>query len=243
MGIEGLQVTVVLHRPARQSNVGATARAMKVMGFTDLVLVAPAERPGAEAYAVAHGSHDVLDAARVVDSLDEAVRPATLVVGTTARQGKDRMAAIKLRKFVTEVLPAYLPARLAVLFGSEESGLSNADLEHCQYAVEIPTGELMHSLNLSHAVMVFCYELRVTAFPQEMPPHSTEPRRQRMEQLYRGIEAFLRDVGYPSSSSITRAMADAHRLLDTVYFTQRDVNTVLGLFRHIRYLLRMAAAE
>ena len=153
----------MLHKPARAANIGATARAMKVMGFTRLVLVAPGAPLDGEATAVAHGAHDVLEQAVVVDDLETALRGATIVVGTTARQGKDRMTPVKLRRFVTDVLPAYLPALLAVVFGCEESGLANEDLDRCQFAVEIPTGPLFHSLNLAQAVMVVCYELLTSA--------------------------------------------------------------------------------
>lgn len=270
-------VIIVLHRPARAANIGAAARAMKVMGFTRLVLVSPSAPLDGEATAVAHGAGDVLAQARIVDNLDEALQGATLVVGTTARHGKDRMTPIKLRRFVTDVLPTYSPAVLAVVFGCEESGLSNEDLEHCQFAIEIPTGPLFHSLNLGQAVMVVCYELftgsrppasggadapivegasaleggasrvaegvsaeKRAVRPADTAARTTDARRQRMESLYRGIEQFLIDVGYPSSSSLTRAMADARRVLDATWLTERDVNTVLGLFRHIRYLLRQA---
>ena len=263
-------VIIVLHRPARAANIGAAARAMKVMGFSRLVLVSPTVSLDGEAAAVAHGAGDVLAQARVVDSLDDALQGATLVVGTTARHGKDRMTPIKLRRFVTDVLPTYSPAVLAVVFGCEEAGLSNEDLERCQFAIEIPTGPLFHSLNLAQAVMVVCYELfhrarpSASALPAGAPESgaseetaassdaaevrfltetspSTQARRQRMESLYRGLEQFLVDVGYPDRSSVTRAMADARRVLDATWLTQRDVNTVLGLFRHIRYLLRQAS--
>lgn len=229
---------------------------MKVMGFTRLVLVSPAAALDGEAVAVAHGAHDVLAAARVVETLDEALRDVTLVVGTTARTGKDRMTPIKLRRFVTEVLATYAPATLAIVFGSEASGLANDDLERCQFAVEIPTGPLFHSLNLAQAVMVVCYELFTSSTtavegassdaparaPAAFAPPRDDVRRQRMESLYRGLEQFLSDVGYPNRSSIVRAMADARRVLDAAWLTERDVNTVLGLFRHIRHLLRTSAA-
>ena len=233
----------MLHKPARAANIGATARAMKVMGFTRLVLVAPGAPLDGEATAVAHGAHDVLEQAVVVDDLEAALRGATIVVGTTARQGKDRMTPVKLRRFVTDVLPAYLPAHLAVVFGCEESGLANEDLDRCQFAVEIPTGPLFHSLNLAQAVMVVCYELLTSAPTMSATPAVSDARRQRMETLYRGLEAFLEEVGYPNRTSLARAMADARRVLDATHMTERDVNTVLGLFRHMRFLLRKGDAE
>jgi tRNA/rRNA methyltransferase len=236
-------LTIVLKYPARAANVGAAARALKVMGFSRLVLVSPSAPLDGEAYAVAHGARDVLEGARIVDRLEEALEGATVVVGTTARQGKDRMTPVKLRKFVSEILPTHPQARLAVVFGSEESGLSNADLEHCQYAVEIPTGPIFHSLNLSHAVMVVCYELRLfldapRAEPEGPDPTAGTARRRRMESLYRALDGFLEEVGYPTGSSRTRAVADLRRVLDPAWLTERDVNTVLGLLRHLRWKLR-----
>ncbi len=266
-----LDVTIVLNHPLREANIGATARAMKTMGYTRLVLVAPAVELSREAFATAHGSTDVLENARQVETLAEAVHDHPLVIGTTVRRGKDRMTPVRLRKFVSKVLPAYLPTRLAVVFGSEESGLSNTDLEHCQFAVEIPTGPLFHSLNLSHAVMVVCYELAARSYdvdpdcdrenvsseadpPDEEAPEEEQierdgldnrtagamyaARRARLDTLYRGTQQFLEDVGYPSSSSLARAMADLHRVLEPTWMTQRDVDTILGMYRHIRWLLR-----
>lgn len=255
-------VTVILMRTRRESNMGGTARAMKTMGYTRLVFVDPELEPGREARAVAHGATDVLDGAIVVETLGEAVMGHGVTVGFSARVGKDRARPVKLRKFVTEILPLYLPARVALVFGSEESGLSLEDLEHCQFVVQIPTGPAHHSLNLSHAVMVACYEMHVACSSQpagtpapvlvspdaEVPLAATagdiltagEPpaaREQRMVSLYRGVEAFLEDIAYPNTSSRARAMADVRRVLGGAYLTQRDVNTILGTFRHIRYLL------
>lgn len=303
-------VTVVCVRTRREMNMGAIARAMKTQGFTRLVFVDPEVEPGREARAVAHGATDVLDAVRVVKTLDEALEGHGVTVGFSAREGRNRARPVRLRKFVTEVLPLYCPARVALVFGSEESGLSHEDLEHCQFVVQIPTGDLHHSLNLSHAVMVGCYELHVASSPrrQSLPPGTDgvaggeaggapapgipsggapgtpsggasgipgegaaspaipgggeasaaipagaegpsvgeimlpdEPpaaRQERMYRLYRGIEAFLADIDYPNTSSRVRAMADVRRVLGGAYLTQRDVNTLLGTFRHIRWLLR-----
>lgn len=243
-------VTVVLVRPARQANVGGAARAMKVMGFTRLILVDPQTEIGGEARAVAHGSQDVLDEARLIATVGEAVADHVLVAGTTARQGRDRTSPIKLRKFVQEVMPSYLPGRVAMVFGSEAYGLTNEDLDHCQFSVEIPTGPLFHSLNLAQAVMVACYELFTwrgdEAATRGLDPGwggEEAPRHRRKETLYRGIEAFLRDVGYPTGSSVERAIADTRRILGPTWWTERDVATVLGLFRHVRYLLRQIGKE
>jgi tRNA (cytidine32/uridine32-2'-O)-methyltransferase len=238
-------VRVVLVRPMREANIGAAARALKTMGLTQLTLVEPQTEIGSEARAVAHNSLDVLDNATRVKTLTEALADRPLCVGTTARHGRDRMTPIKLRRFVEDVLPGYLPGRLALIFGNEESGLSNDELDHCQFAVEIPTGELFHSLNLSHAVMVVCYELLCAMQQAELEPRRASVKKsreraseQRMQGLYHGIEEFLTDIGYPSSSSLHRAMADVKRVLGPTHVTQRDAQTLLGMFRHIRYLLR-----
>lgn len=244
------ECSVVLVRPARESNMGAVARGMKTMGFTRLVLVAPEVRPGNEAYAVAHGAHDVLDGASIVDTLGEGVGEADLVFGTTARRGRDRATPVALRHFVQEVLPGYLPARVAMVFGPEATGLTIEDLEHCQFGVEIPSGPLFHSLNLSHAVMVVCYEVHASLCHARATPEvgldpglpatpRDETRRRRMHGLYRVIEGFLKDVGYPTGSSVTRAMADLRRVLDATYMTERDTQTAMGLFRHLKHLLKV----
>jgi TrmH family RNA methyltransferase len=278
--------TFVLVRAAREGNIGAAARAIKTMGFDRLVLVDPQTEISSEAYALAHGSADVLDAMRVYPTLPQALQGHDLVIGTTTRRGHDRQTPVRLRRFVEHVLPQYPARRLAVVFGSETAGLSNEDLEHCQFAVEIPTGTLFHSLNLSHAVQTVAYELfesrreqlhregrrlaeplaevgsnaaspssHAPAAPSRPDPDLAEDayihrdvsadettRAYRLEQLARGTGEFLSEVGYPHQTSVARAVSDLRRVLGSTYLTQRDVNTVLGCYRHIRYRLRLAGS-
>jgi TrmH family RNA methyltransferase len=151
-------VRVVLVRPRDPRNVGAACRAMKCMGITSLAIVADALLDPSQARTLAHGAEDVLEAAVVYPDLSSAVADASLVAGTTRRRGKNR-------KYFT-LFPEQLAERaaaargtVAVVFGNEETGLTDEELALCTLAVTIPASPAQGSLNLSHAVQVVCYEI------------------------------------------------------------------------------------
>lgn len=155
------QVRIVLVGTTHPGNIGATARAMKAMGLSDLRLVQPARFPAAEATARAAGADDLLSRARVHETLAEALDGSALVVGTTARERHIEWPSLRPRDAAVELLGTGQPA--ALVFGRERSGLTNDELALCQRAVHIPTDENFRSLNLAQAVQVCAYELRLSA--------------------------------------------------------------------------------
>ena len=152
-------ISIVLVNPKRPSNIGSVARAMNCMGFYDLVLVQPRCQIDRYAFMLATGSADILEKARVFDSLSEALSGYGLVLGTTRRLGKRRHNFITARESADMIVSRYSNSRVAILFGPEDYGLSRAHLAMCQYLVSIPTDDGFGSLNLSQAVMILCYEL------------------------------------------------------------------------------------
>lgn len=154
-------VRVILVEPQTPGNIGSTARAMKTMGIEELVLVRPAPfRDSDEARNFAHGALDVFENARVCESVEEAAADLHLLVGTTNRR---RIAVlpdmVTVREAAQEVAQMSQAHRAGILFGREDRGLSTADLTRCQVVATIPVAEGMPSLNLSHAVQVFTYEI------------------------------------------------------------------------------------
>lgn len=151
-------------KPAVAANVGAAARALKTMGFSELRLVNPCDHLGMEARMLAHGSNDILENTVVFNSLAEAVDGIDYVVGTTARRRTSRIDYLPADK-----LPELLVSKqksihtVAIVFGSEESGLSNDDLRHCDLLSSVSMVATYPSLNLAQAVMVMAYELSVLA--------------------------------------------------------------------------------
>lgn len=155
-----MHISFILVEPKVPENVGAAARAMKTMGFKRLCLVRPCEYRTGKARLLAHGSEDILDNAEVFTSLETAVANNDLVIGTTARQRISKSEYIDisgLRSFLEERQEEY--KKISVVFGREEYGLSNEELELCDITSTIPMASSYPSLNLSQAVMIYSYML------------------------------------------------------------------------------------
>lgn len=164
-----MQIAIVIVEPARPGNVGAAARAMKTMGFQDLRIVnAPGIGEEAEARAFAHGSTDILDAVRDFSSLAAALCDTDLAVATTGRRRGNRSDYFTPEQLRQMIDGEQRGARIAVVFGREESGLSNDELAQCHIVSLIPMYAAYPSLNLGQAVMVYTYALstlQLTAIP------------------------------------------------------------------------------
>ena len=151
-------VVIVLSRPAEAGNVGAVCRAMKNMGLSRLRLVAPAiAEPGVIRARAIHAV-DVWDGAESFDTLATAVKDCTLVVGTTRRRGRHRKQ-VTMTPGETAAFLRERPGPAALVFGNERTGLEDGELQLCNFASHIPADEVFPSLNLSHAVQIYAYEL------------------------------------------------------------------------------------
>ncbi len=147
-------------RPRGAANIGSAARAIKNMGFSDLRLVAPAAAPAARAAcAMAVHARDVLKRARIYPALSDAIADCTLTVGTTCREGLYRSSVKPLREAAGELARIAEGNRIALIFGPEDTGLTNRELKLCQRLITIPASAAYPSLNLAQAVIVVAYEL------------------------------------------------------------------------------------
>jgi tRNA/rRNA methyltransferase len=163
------RIRVVLLRTSHPGNIGAAARAMKTMGFADLVLVSPRHFPDPDATAMAAGAADLLSNARVVDSLEAALDDRTLAVGFSTRARELSHPVATLREIAPSLLDAAAGGGVALVFGNETSGLSNDELACCQRLAAIPANPAYGSLNLAAAVQVACYELASSASAFDLP--------------------------------------------------------------------------
>jgi TrmH family RNA methyltransferase len=152
-------VRFVLVRPRDPRNVGAACRAMKTMGFTSLAVVLGPLIDLEQAGVLAHHARDVLEGALFCTDLEQAIGDAALIAGTTRRRGRRRKYFALFPEQLAARVAACGPATVAVLFGNEETGLTDAELARCNLAVTIPASPGFPSLNLSHAVQVIAYEL------------------------------------------------------------------------------------
>lgn len=155
------QVKIILVRTSHPGNIGASARAMKTMGFSNLHLVAPEQFPDSKAEEMASGADDLLQSAIVHADLQSAISDCHWVVGTSTRIRSIPWAVLTPRQMAERSFPLSTNQKMALVFGCERSGLSNDELEYCQSIVSIPTSEEYGALNLAAAVQVLCYEMRM----------------------------------------------------------------------------------
>jgi tRNA (cytidine32/uridine32-2'-O)-methyltransferase len=157
------RIRIVLVQTSHPGNIGAVARAMKNMGLTKLILVNPKDYPSGVALGRAASALDILDNADVVDSLDAAIADCGLVIGTSARSRSIPWPMVNPEECAQKLVTASGKNDVALVFGREDRGLSNDELQLCHFHVQIPTNEDYSSLNVAAAVMVLCYEVRKAA--------------------------------------------------------------------------------
>ena len=160
-------ITIVLVRPQYAGNIGSVCRAMKNMGLSRLILVSPGQDPlSAEARMMATSARDILQKAKIFSSLEEALRGFRWIAGTSARKGINRGPFISPREISPEILQHARSIPVAILFGPEDRGLTNQDLDPCHALIRISTHPGLSSLNLAQAVMVMGYELYLASLAE-----------------------------------------------------------------------------
>jgi TrmH family RNA methyltransferase len=233
------RVTIVLVHPRRPANIAAACRAMKNMGLRRLRIVEPPpglDDPGARAQA--YQAWDVLDAAEPVSSLSEAVADSTLVVGTTGR--RDVAGTWSPRQLAGEADRRARGGGLAVVFGTESSGLTSLDLGLCHALVHVPTDPAQPSLNLAQAVLLLAYELRLSAGVEE-PPVDREPAAAgEVEQALQHLRSALLEIGYLDPYNPDHILVELRRLVARAAPTARELTLLRGLARQMSWAGRIA---
>lgn len=240
-------IRIVLIGTSHPGNLGGTARAMKNMGLGDLALVAPrSEHRSAEAISRASGADTILAAARRVETLEEAVADCSLVVGASARSRTLPWPMLAPRQ-LGERLPGELAGdgtRVALVFGREDSGLTNAELQRCHAHVHIPSNPEFSSLNLATAVQVLAYECRLAwlAAEHSEAPEITEQNQPfgvawdnppashaDLERFFEHLERVLIDVDFHDPAKPRHLMARLRRLYLRARPDQMEVNILRGM--------------
>jgi TrmH family RNA methyltransferase len=241
------RVRVVLINTTHPGNIGAAARAMKVMGLSALHLVSPKIYPHAEATAMASGADDILQAATVHESLDTALAGCPLVLGTSARLRSLPMPMMDARRAAGQALVEAENHEVAVLFGRERHGLTNEEMQRCQFLVNIPSNPAYSSLNLAQAVQIIGYELRVAA--QGFSDISTDPPDwepvddQQMERLFEHLEQTLLDIRFLNPKQPKRLMMRLRRLFKRARPDQNEINILRGILKASQEVAKKSAQE
>lgn len=223
-------VRVVLARPSHPGNIGSAARAMKTMGFHRLYLVEPRRFPDSEATALASGAGDVLDAATVCSSLEDALAGCVFSAALTSRR---RELAVPMRwvRSASAELAAYAGAgEVALVFGNETFGLSNDELALCHMPVMIPANPAYASLNLAAAVQLVCYELRVAMSEPGLPPAIEFPpaSHHEVEGLVQHFEQALVGSGFLDPNKPRRLIPRLRRLFARARIEKEEVSFLRG---------------
>ncbi len=265
-------IRIVLVEPSHPGNIGAAARAMKNMALESLVLVRPRRFPHAEATARASGAESVLAAARVVETVAQAVAGCGFIAATTSRGRDQNFRVLDARAAAPRILDEAERAPAAILFGAERTGLTNDDLERSHALVRIPADEAYPSLNLAMAVQIVAYELYMArreqavqaggeADPAGRPGGSersegASPRPadrrpgavplatpEEMERLYAHLGEVMEEVDFRDrTQSGTHLMARIRRFLQRAELDQNEANILRGLLTAVQSRRRAAGS-
>jgi tRNA/rRNA methyltransferase len=223
------RIRIVLSRTSHPGNIGASARAMKTMGFSDLALVTPRHFPDPDATAMAAGAADLLAGARVLTTLESALEDCVLAVGFSTRARDLSHPAETLREMAAGILAA--DGRVALVFGNETSGLSNEELSRCQRLCTIPANPQYSSLNLAAAVQVACYELATSAHAFNAPRGGTGTAAtgEDLRGFFEHLESSAMGSGYLDPAKPGRFMERMRRLFARTGLEREEVKLLRGM--------------
>ena len=224
-------IRIILSQPSHPGNIGATARAMKTMGLESLYLVNPRSFPDKEAETRSAGAWDVLNNSKVCTSLDEALNGTVLAAAITARRRDLSHVVFDSNQGARKLLDQAKQLPVALVFGTEVSGLTSAEVSKCQIIINIPANPAYSSLNLASAVQVIAYELRMALSITEHFPQSlnTPASFQEIELFYCHLEQTMISCGFLDPKEPKRLMQRIRRLFSRTRLETEEVNILRGI--------------
>lgn len=229
-------ISIVLYKPKYAGNVGSIARAAKNMGFSNISVVGTTDLDREEMQQRStHLAADVLDQIQYFERIDEALGSFNYIVGTTARLGKARGPFIAPHAVAQDIADISQKNKVALLFGPEDTGLSNDELRYCHAVVTIPTSREFTSLNLSHAVMILCYEIFVassTAAKEVTPKLALSAE---LEGMYEQIKTLLAEMGFLNPENPDYWLMHLRRFFTRAGLLSREVKIIRGICRQLEW--------
>lgn len=230
------KIRIVLSHTSHPGNIGAAARAMKTMGLSRLTLVNPKRFPDTEAVVRAVGADDILERAVVCDSLDAALADTVFAVAISARHRSLGPEPLQARAAAPELLAQAAGGEVALVFGNETAGLSNAEVQRCQRTVFIPANPEYTSLNLGSAVQLLCYELRLAAFDgrppvvtKAVPFASPQATNEDIERFYVHLERVMVATDFLDPRQPKRLLPKLRRLFGRAELERDEINILRGI--------------
>lgn len=239
-------ISIVLVNTSHPGNIGAAARAMKNMGLSQLVLVNPVDFPSGVAVGRAVSAVDILENAKVVATLEEAVADCSLVIGTSARSRKIPWPMVTPESCAEKTVVESGSSKTAIVFGREDSGLNNEELQLCTFHVQIPTNPGYSSLNLAAAVMVICYELLKQLQSEELSVVKSEDEYwdqakatgRELEHFFEHLERVMIKIRFHDPENPRLLMQRMRRLFGRIRIDVMEMNILRGILTNIEYNLK-----
>lgn len=229
------KINIVLVNTSHPGNIGSSARAMKVMGFSNLSLVNPKNFPSEQATALAVGCSDVLKEAKIFPNLREALNENMINIGFTSRNRKAAIPNMTIEKCI-DYIHHNKNYTYNIIFGNEKSGLSNEELLMCDYIVTLPTHKNYKSINLSAAVQIFTYELFKTCADTifEMDTNSKLATSKEKDFFYQQLIVLLTNTGFITEKNNKSLTKKIHILFNKARLEEDEVNMLHGILSSIR---------
>ena len=234
---------VVFVEPGVEGNIGFLARVMKNFGLRELYLVKPRVSVRSVARAFAMHAGDVLDQAISVDSIDEAVRDADFVVGTTAVTAKRALNVKRTAITPTELAEVFssIKGKVAILFGREGSGLTNDEIERCDLIVSVPTDKAYPTMNITHAAAIIFYEL-YKATGREKARRITEVSGAQKERLIKYFTDLVKGTGLPNHKQ-RKALRAFRNIMGRSFVSSREATILMGVYKRALWKIKGRGKE
>ncbi|MCD6385592.1 RNA methyltransferase [Candidatus Sumerlaeota bacterium] len=243
MGLDNIYI--ILHQPKGSLNVGYVARAMANTGFSHLRLSEPRCRIDSASFrsASAPAAHRILNKVRTYPSLQESVGDLHLVVGATARARHNR-GLTSLEVATPQILNTASLNKVGIIFGAEECGLSNADLQLCDILLTIPVSERLPSYNVGHSVLLVCYTLMIFQHSHRelRQSESSKATNQQIKGLFDDVRETLLNIGYLNPQNPDRILQELRQIAGKAQLTEREVRILRGICRKVRTFVRKTSS-
>ncbi|EHU8077342.1 tRNA (cytosine(32)/uridine(32)-2'-O)-methyltransferase TrmJ [Vibrio cholerae] len=233
------RVKVVLVGTTHSGNIGSAARAMKVMGLSQMVLVDPQCQVDAQAIALAAGASEIALNAQIYPTLEAAVADCGLVVGTSARSRTLEWPMLEPRECGEKLISEANQHSVAMVFGRERTGLTNEELQLCHYHVCVPANSEYSSLNLAMAVQLLSYEVRIAYLALQQSSQSSTlqeeyPRHQELERFYAHLEQVIMQTEFISAQQPGQVMNKLRRMFTRARPEAQEINILRGILTSVQ---------
>ncbi|WP_180085275.1 RNA methyltransferase [Acinetobacter sp. YH12103] len=248
-------VRIVMVNTTLPANIGSALRAMKTMGLSKLVLVAPKTYPHPDIDALAAGATDLIEQIEIVETLEDAIKDCQIVFGTSARSRTIPWPLLDVRPAATKAMSAVVQEQqeVAILFGREDRGLTNEELAMANYHLTIPVNTDYGVLNVAQAIQVICYEMRMAAMSQIEQPRDAKATMQvidgiemewdeplvnhaQMEQFYPHLEKMLAEIEFMDPKNPRLLPLRLRRLFGRIQLDRMEYHLLRGIFSRVQAL-------